>query len=137
MAMSHIEPLLLLLTSLFFLPAFRVRGLDFQYCNGTGHDFGSITSVEADPEISFGPDDIKTVTITVNGYADIASKSRNWSLVQVISKVNNYEALIASYDPCQLIECPVKPGTKFLLSLSNVRYFPDVVFVNKYASKAQ
>ncbi|RID72858.1 hypothetical protein BRARA_B00038 [Brassica rapa] len=65
MAISYVQPLLLLLGSLFFLPA--LRAVNFEYCNKSGYDFGNVTHVNISPN-PVGPD-VGELSITVIGYA--------------------------------------------------------------------
>ncbi|CAH8331588.1 unnamed protein product [Eruca vesicaria subsp. sativa] len=62
MAISPFKPMLLLLASLFFLPP--SHAVHFQYCRGSGYDYGNITRVDISPNRVEGSDE---PTITFSG----------------------------------------------------------------------
>ncbi|KFK29680.1 hypothetical protein AALP_AA7G164800 [Arabis alpina] len=123
MAMSYVQPLLFLLASFFFLRAFRAHEIDVDTCSGTSFPYGYINSVDVSEEfnsVGSGTKDIDTVMVRVFGYTSI--KRSNWGLVEVFRKIDNKDSLLKSYNPCELISCPVKPDTYFTFHLSKVPY---------------
>uniref|UniRef100_A0A1J3CUK1 MD-2-related lipid-recognition domain-containing protein n=1 Tax=Noccaea caerulescens TaxID=107243 RepID=A0A1J3CUK1_NOCCA len=109
MKISHFQPLLLLLaSSLFFLPA--LRAVDFKYCNKSGYDFGNVSRVEISPN-PIEPADYE-LSITVSGYA---SKSIDGGSIEVYAKSENITDLLRR-SPIS----PIKAGTKFEFPLSEV-----------------
>ncbi|VVB12907.1 unnamed protein product [Arabis nemorensis] len=114
MAISHIQPLFLLLASLFFLPA--LRAVDFEYCNKNGYDFGKVTSVEISPN-PIGPEDYE-LSITVFG---VAKESIGKGVIDVYAKSENITDLLGRFDLCAMgVPCPIEAGSKFVLPLHEV-----------------
>ncbi|KAH0895411.1 MD-2-related lipid-recognition protein 3 [Brassica rapa] len=107
MAISYVQPLLLLLGSLFFLPA--LRAVNFEYCNKSGYDFGNVTHVNISPN-PVGPD-VGELSITVIGYA---KESIHTGSIEVYAKSENITDLLRKQP------CTIESGTKFVLPLSEV-----------------
>ncbi|CAG7891093.1 unnamed protein product [Brassica rapa] len=107
MAISYVQPLLLLLGSLFFLPA--LRAVNFKYCNKSGYDFGNVTHVNISPN-PVGPD-VGELNITVIGYA---KESIHTGSIEVYAKSENITDLLRKQP------CTIESGTKFVLPLSEV-----------------
>ncbi|CAH8338205.1 unnamed protein product [Eruca vesicaria subsp. sativa] len=114
MAISHVQPMLLLLGSLFFLPS--LRAVNFEYCNKSGYDFGNVTHVEISPN-PVGPDDGE-LSVTVFGYA---KESIHAGSIEVYAKSENITDLLRQYNLCVVGEvCAIESGTKFVLPLSQI-----------------
>ncbi|ESQ40118.1 hypothetical protein EUTSA_v10014916mg [Eutrema salsugineum] len=107
MAVSHVQPMLILLVSLFSLPA--LRAVDFEYCNKSGYDFGNVTHVEISPN-PIGPEDFE-LSITVFGYA---KKSIDSGSIEVYAKSEKVTDLLRRQ------ACVIEAGTNFVLPLSEV-----------------
>ncbi|CAH2074533.1 unnamed protein product [Thlaspi arvense] len=107
MAISHVQPLLLLIGSLFFLPA--LRAVSFEYCNASGYDFGNVTDVEISPN-PIGPNDFE-LSITVLGFA---SKSIDSGSVEVHARSENITDLL------RRDAFAIEAGTSFVLPLPEV-----------------
>ncbi|KAG7548264.1 MD-2-related lipid-recognition domain [Arabidopsis suecica] len=106
MVISHVQLLLLLLASLFFLPP--LHAVDFKYCDGIGYPFVNVTRVEMDPY------DIPNIAIY--GFTKRPLLSGTVTLAYNIGGRN---LPIKFYDLCtiRLGECPILPGTEFSLDL--------------------
>ncbi|CAA0404432.1 MD-2-related lipid-recognition protein 3 [Arabidopsis thaliana] len=121
MAMSHVQPMLLLLVSLFFLPALR-GAIDFEYCAKNGNDYGTVTSIVVSPSV--GPHENPTITINLFG-----SASKNipaGTLVYVAFRDGEFTGLLKTYNLCDVSACnneaEIEAGTNFELTLSDVLY---------------
>ncbi|CAN6991480.1 unnamed protein product [Brassica oleracea var. botrytis] len=106
MAISYVQPLLLLV-SLFFLPA--LHAVNFEYCNKSGYDFGNVTHVNISPN-PVGPD-VGELSITVIGHA---KESIHAGSIEVYAKSENITDLLRKQP------CTIESGTKFVLPLSEV-----------------
>ncbi|XP_018463951.1 MD-2-related lipid-recognition protein 3 [Raphanus sativus] len=114
MAISHVQPLLLLLGSLFFLPA--LRAINFEYCNKSGYDFGTVTRVEISPN-PVGPNDGE-LSIAVFGHA---KESIHAGSIEVYAKSENITDLLRQSTLCVVSEaCAIESGTNFVLPLPGV-----------------
>ncbi|XP_006295093.2 MD-2-related lipid-recognition protein 3 [Capsella rubella] len=125
MAMSHLQPfLLLLLTSLFALPALH-GAIDFEYCSKNGNDYGNVNRVEISKNPSVGPDESSSMTIFV--YASASKNINVETLVYVTIKTGEFTGLLKTYNICDVSECNneagIEAGANFELTL------PDVLFV--------
>ncbi|KAF2605001.1 hypothetical protein F2Q70_00025634 [Brassica cretica] len=105
--------LLLLLASLFFLPA--LGAIDFEYCNKSGYDFFNVSRVEVSPN----PVELEEYpTIRVFGYAN---KSMYDGTVEVKVTAGGTTQTMASYSLCVVgFECAIVAGTNFELVLAEV-----------------
>ncbi|CAF2164750.1 hypothetical protein BRARA_G01339 [Brassica rapa] len=105
--------LLLLLASLFFLPA--LGAIDFEYCNKSGYDFFNVSRVEVSPN----PVELEEYpTIRVFGYAN---KSMDDGTVEVKVTAGGTTQTMASYSLCVVgFECAIAAGTNFELVLAEV-----------------
>ncbi|KFK36170.1 hypothetical protein AALP_AA4G087100 [Arabis alpina] len=127
MAISHVQPLLLLLASLFFLPV--LRAIRFGYCNdNNGYDFGNITRVTINAK------DYDT-TIFIYG---TASKSLQEGTVLVVLMIGRGEPIdMRFYRLSEVAKVlPIKPGSNFVLTLTKVPFQDsltyDEITVNLY-----
>ncbi|CAE5960111.1 unnamed protein product [Arabidopsis arenosa] len=111
MAISHVQPLLFLLASLFCLPA--LRAVDFHYCNDIGYPYGNITRVEISPD-----DDYPTVTIF--GYASDEAQTIHAPTISVDLELEGYGLIrfLRLYDQYDLHR-KIEPGTNFNFTLSD------------------
>ncbi|XP_010422033.1 PREDICTED: LOW QUALITY PROTEIN: uncharacterized protein LOC104707389 [Camelina sativa] len=125
MAISHAQPVLLLLTSLFFLPALRARTINFENCKDVHIDYNygitNITRVEIYP-YPVGPYD--EPTITISGFTSDDSDIIYRATINVLYKYENVTSSIRDYDLSDVMDedpCSIEPGEKFELTLSKVR----------------
>ncbi|KAG7572650.1 MD-2-related lipid-recognition domain [Arabidopsis suecica] len=123
MAMSNVQPLLLLVASLFFLPALH-GAIDFEYCGKNGNDYGNVNRIEISQNPSVGPEESSSLTIYVYG-----SASKNitvGTLVYVTFKDGEFTGLLKTYNLCDVSACnteaEIEAGTNFLLTLPEVLY---------------
>ncbi|KAG7568160.1 MD-2-related lipid-recognition domain [Arabidopsis thaliana x Arabidopsis arenosa] len=123
MAMSNVQPLLLLVASLFFLPALH-GAIDFEYCGKNGNDYGTVNRIQISQNPSVGPEESSSLTIYVYG-----SASKNitvGTLVYVTFKDGEFTGLLKTYNLCDVSACnteaEIEAGTNFLLTLPEVLY---------------
>ncbi|CAH2058447.1 unnamed protein product [Thlaspi arvense] len=115
MAISYVQPLLLLLASLFFLPAFGGL-IDFQYCNKKGYNFGNITRVEVSPE--------DTQYLIVQGSTSSKSKMLYSEALELFLRIDKYRFRMARYDDIREVvdAWPLEPGKDFVLKIYREKY---------------
>ncbi|CAH2060369.1 unnamed protein product [Thlaspi arvense] len=113
MAISHVQPVLLLLASLFFIPA--LHALDFEYCNKSGYEFGNVSSVEISPN----PVDLDDEpNITVSGYAN---QGIDYGSIEVHVTAGDVTHLMRRYFLCVVGDsCAIEAGTNFVLPLTEI-----------------
>ncbi|XP_010510809.1 PREDICTED: uncharacterized protein LOC104787016 [Camelina sativa] len=123
MAMSHLQPMLVLLTSLFFLPALH-GAVDFEYCGKNGNDYGNVNRIEISNNPSVGPDESSSMTIYVYGSAN--KNITVGTLVYVTFKTGEFTGLLKTYNICDVSKCnteaEIEAGTNFVLTLPDVLY---------------
>ncbi|EOA32367.1 hypothetical protein CARUB_v10015634mg [Capsella rubella] len=125
MAIPHAQLVLLLLTSsLFFLPALHASAIDFGNCKDANIDyvFGitNVTQVEISP-YPVGPND--EPTITISGFTSDDSFIIYNATIHVLYKYENVTSTIRKYSLSDVIdEDPgsIEPGENFVLTLSKV-----------------
>ncbi|CAG7885694.1 unnamed protein product, partial [Brassica rapa] len=96
MAMSKIQPVLLLFVSLFFLPA--LCSIDYEYCDKSGYDFGNVSYVDITPN-PVGKED--KATLMIFGFA---KNSIHGGYVGVSVKAGESTYNVARYPLCVLDE---------------------------------
>ncbi|CAH2080128.1 unnamed protein product, partial [Thlaspi arvense] len=102
MAISHAQPMLLLLLSLFFLPT--LRAIPFTNC-GTGDGSDSPPPVEATGVELFGDNEDKSFKITASTVKMITG-----GIMRVELQFGVYKLYDEKFDVCEIIACPVVPG---------------------------
>ncbi|KAG7556262.1 MD-2-related lipid-recognition domain [Arabidopsis suecica] len=122
MEMSHVQPVLLLLASLFFLPALR-GAVDFEYCN-TNREYATVSRIEVSPPV--GLPDEQTININLFGYACKNIPIEIYVYVTIRYK-DGHEEFLKVYHICEVIACndpekEIEAGTNFELPLSDVPY---------------
>ncbi|CAH2079692.1 unnamed protein product, partial [Thlaspi arvense] len=112
MAIYHLQPLLLLLASIFL-------SVDFEYCNKSGYDYGNITRVEI-PQDPVSLDDEPTIKIFGAAYSKSIPCDSEVNL-EVSTIVSNVSHFATDYNFCDSAdECPIQPDTNFVLTLPNL-----------------
>ncbi|KAG2327401.1 hypothetical protein Bca4012_036401 [Brassica carinata] len=113
MEILNVRHLLILLASLFFLPA--LRAIDFEYCNKSGYDFGNVSRVE----VSRNPVELEEYpTIKIFGYDN---KSIDEGSVEVHVTAGETTHMMERYTLCVVgSECAIAAGTNFVLVLAEV-----------------
>ncbi|VVA92726.1 unnamed protein product [Arabis nemorensis] len=121
MAISHVQPLLLLLASLFFLPV--LCAIKFQYCNDIGYDFANITGV------SFSPngDDTK---IVIFGNASRSLIAGDVGVCFFIGASESLGGCLYSLDKVANV-LPIEPDTSFVLTLKEVPFNEELLYTPK------
>ncbi|CDY23957.1 hypothetical protein HID58_051735 [Brassica napus] len=120
--MSHVQPLLLLLASLFFLPF--TRAVDFVYCNNVGYDFGTVTALEVEPS-----DQIFEISLSFSTSSTIKSPSLAATL-DVSLMFENMNILQSSSLICNTGVCPLEPSKDYVINTSVIRpSIPQVIFI--------
>ncbi|CAN7011116.1 unnamed protein product [Brassica rapa subsp. trilocularis] len=114
MAISHGQPLLLLLlVSLFFLPAALGLSTGFVTCNSTFDYPVVVNTVEISPD---------TITSSTNANITITGDTSIDILDETTVQFNLWSGLFEakrSYPLCDIVACPVKPGP-IVFTFSNV-----------------
>ncbi|AED93219.1 MD-2-related lipid recognition domain-containing protein [Arabidopsis thaliana] len=118
MAMSHVQPVLFFLASLFFLLALCSAN-DFEYCTKNGHDYGVVSWIEV---FRVGPQENPTLTINV-----FAKEISAGTLVYVAYRSGDFTGLLKTYDLCDVslacnIDSEIEAGDVFDFSLKDVLY---------------
>ncbi|XP_013647349.1 MD-2-related lipid-recognition protein 3-like [Brassica napus] len=129
MAMSKIQPVLLLFVSLFFLPA--LCSIDYEYCDKSGYDFGNVSYVDITPN-PVGKED--KATLMIFGFA---KNSIHGGYVGVSVKAGESTYNVARYPLCVLVPgCYIKAESKFFLPLKNLpHHFIEDESKNVYSIK--
>ncbi|AEC07830.1 MD-2-related lipid recognition domain-containing protein [Arabidopsis thaliana] len=124
MAISHAQPVLLLLSSLYFLSAFGAGAYNFENCKNAPIDYNygitNVTRVEISP-YPVGPYD--EPTITISGFTSDDSYIIYRATIHVLYKYENVNSTIINYDLSDVMgedPCSIEPGEKFVLTLSKV-----------------
>ncbi|KFK24611.1 hypothetical protein AALP_AA8G001700 [Arabis alpina] len=114
MAISHIQPLVLFIASLFFLPA--LRAVDFENCNKNGYDLGTVTGVE----VSHKPEAYE-ISITLTGFT---KEKIGKGLIDVYAKSEKITDHLKRYDICAMgVPCPVEAGSNFVIPLTEIPFY--------------
>ncbi|CAL9231340.1 unnamed protein product [Arabidopsis halleri] len=121
MAMSHVQPILLILASLFFLPTL-LSAIDFEYCAKNGNDYGTVTRIEVSPSVgSHG-----NPTININLFGSASKNISPGTLVYVAFRSGDFTGLLKTFNLCDVSVCntesEIEAGTNFELTLSDVLY---------------
>ncbi|KFK24613.1 hypothetical protein AALP_AA8G001900 [Arabis alpina] len=111
MAISHVQPLLLLLlASLFLLPALRAVELPFEVC-GRGDSLVTVSSVNLIPHPILA-------NVQISGYTSTTiTEGKMRMFVKVYGAVAE-----KTFDVCELVACPVAPGAIMFLFNRAVPY---------------
>ncbi|CAA7030717.1 unnamed protein product [Microthlaspi erraticum] len=121
MAISHVQPLLLLLASLFFLPTLFAH--KFEYCNNnTGYDFGHVSGVAT---TSRDNDTTTTIYISVHPKKTLYKGSAS---VYLFYGENPEPMDGCVYELSEVVNTlPIKPDTNIRLTLTEVPLQNDLV----------
>ncbi|CAH2052905.1 unnamed protein product [Thlaspi arvense] len=125
MAISHVQALLCLLASLFFLPT--LYAYKFKYCNNnTGYDFGKVIGLATTPK-----DDDTTTTIYVFLNAN-KSLDKGSVIVNLIIGEGEQAWDAEMYELNEVVNAlPIEPGIITNLSMTKVPLQSDLVRYDK------
>ncbi|EFH48331.1 hypothetical protein ARALYDRAFT_910393 [Arabidopsis lyrata subsp. lyrata] len=127
MAMSHVQPMLLLLASLFFLPVLH-GAIDFEYCAKNGNDYGNVTRIEVSPSIGFS----ENPYITINLFCSASKNIFPGTLVYVTYRSGDFIGFLRTYNLCDVTACNtesvIEAGTNFEITLPEVLYVKEITY---------
>ncbi|ESQ38660.1 hypothetical protein EUTSA_v10029005mg [Eutrema salsugineum] len=111
MSMSHVQPLLLLLASLLFLPV--LCAVDFEYCNKIGYKSGNVTLVKAYPRTGVA---VEIFSIASRKSGDLLNRL-GFVAVGVILPNNRTKTLKTFNKRYVASPFPIIPGANFKLTI--------------------